>query len=369
MNLSPGSMARKRNATCSENARAPWICSGPTCTRRTSVDLSRLTRTLTTGWKLRLGARLDAAESEARDADGLAYNTTIRDLYVAYNGPAAARTTQNELAGAANVLLTGQLAPGLTTSLGAGFSRQPPAPPSATAPFPMRSAADMRSEIRPPGPRTNTSSPGACAGSGRRSRSAPTCSPAICRTICTAPASAQPPPPPPPPPGAVVYGYRCHRGRFLGRRTEARLAARGGFVASADRRRASEATDRNAHRRLPEIPPATLTLAAGHAWSGAGLKPWIEFGLHCTASKRNPAPEDMPVFADTSAFALGSLRAGFSWRKIRISCAVENLFDRDYYDYLSPPAGAFPPSGNLRPGARIPGPGRSVLLMVSYRGH
>jgi len=40
-----------------------------------------------------------------------------------------------------------------------------------------------------------------------------------------------------------------------------------------------DATDREAHRQLPEIPPATLAFAAGHAWSGTGLKPWIEFRL------------------------------------------------------------------------------------------
>jgi outer membrane receptor protein involved in Fe transport len=75
----------------------------------------------------------------------------------------------------------------------------------------------------------------------------------------------------------------------------------------------------------------------------------------------------MPVFANTPAFTLGSLQAGVSWRRFRISCAVDNLFNRNYYDYLSPPAGASPASGNLLPGARIPGPGRSVLLIISYR--
>ena len=46
----------------------------------------------------------------------------------------------------------------------------------------------------------------------------------------------------------------------------------------------------------------------------------------------------------------------------------ENLFDRLYYDYLSPPAAATPPGGSLLPGARIPGPGRGFLLTVRYRG-
>ena len=75
----------------------------------------------------------------------------------------------------------------------------------------------------------------------------------------------------------------------------------------------------------------------------------------------------MPVFANTSAFVLGSFQAGVLWRRFRVSAAVDNLFNRNYYDYLSPPAAGSPASGNLRPGSRIPGPGRSVLLIISYR--
>ena len=49
-----------------------------------------------------------------------------------------------------------------------------------------------------------------------------------------------------------------------------------------------------------------------------------------------------------------------------MSLSVENVFDRLYYDYLSPPAAAMPPSGTLLPGARIPGPGRTITFTVSY---
>jgi outer membrane receptor protein involved in Fe transport len=84
------------------------------------------------------------------------------------------------------------------------------------------------------------------------------------------------------------------------------------------------------------------------------------------AAQSNPAPDEMPVLADTAAFTLGNLRAGLTWRGLRIALSVENLFDRLYYDYLSPPAAAMSPSGTLRPGARIPGPGRTFTLTVSY---
>ena len=76
----------------------------------------------------------------------------------------------------------------------------------------------------------------------------------------------------------------------------------------------------------------------------------------------------MPVFADTSAFALANLRGGFSWHGVEFALSVQNVFDKLYFDYLSPSAGATPPSGSLLPGARIPGPGRSLLFTIRFRG-
>jgi iron complex outermembrane receptor protein len=325
------------------------------------------TRAMTPDWKLRLGARLDTVESEAREADGMAFNRTIRSLYVAYNGPAASQTTQSDLAGAANLLLTGQLTPGLNTSLGAGFSRQPT---GATERY--RAFSDALGGGYEIGNPTATSEDKYELDWGLRwQRQSVSVSVDLFgsylpdylhRTIVGRSA-----PPPPPVPGSIVYGYRATEADFLGGELslhwepvkDSWLQLTGASV---------EATDREAHRQLPEIPPATFALSAGHAWSAAGLKPWIEFGLRTAASKNNPEPDEMPVFANTAAYALGNIQAGISWRRFRISCAVDNLFNRNYYDYLSPPAAATPASGNLLPGARIPGPGRSVLLIISYNG-
>ena len=324
------------------------------------------TRSMTPDWKLRLGTRLDTTGSEARAADGLAFNRTIRGLYVVYNGPAAAQTTQSDLAGAANVLLTGQLATGFTTSLGTGFSRQPTGATERYRAF--SDALGGGYEIGNPTARTEDKYE--CAWGLRWQRRAVSVNVDLFgdylpdylhRTVVGTTA-----PPPPPVPGSIVYGYRATEADFFGGEMsllwqpakDSWLQLTGTSV---------EATDREAHRQLPEIPPATLAFAAGHAWSGAGLKPWIEFSLRYTASKNNPEPDEMPVFANTGAFTLGSLQAGVSWHRFRISCAVDNLFNRNYYDYLSPPAAASPASGNLLPGARIPGPGRSVLLIISFR--
>jgi hypothetical protein len=323
-------------------------------------------RTVTPDWKIRLGARLDTVESEAREADGLAFNRVIRDLYVAYNGPEAAQTARSSLAGATNVLLSGQLATGLTTSLGTGFSRQPT---GATERYRAFSDA-LGGGYEIGNPSAATEDKYELDWDLRWQRRTFSVSidlfgsyfpDYLHRTIVGTTT-----PPPPPVPGSIVYGYRATEADFAGGEIalhweplkDSWIQLTGTSV---------EATDREAHRQLPEIPPAALAFAAGHTWPGARLKPWVEFGLRYTASKNNPEPDEMPVFANTSAFTLGSFQAGASWRRFRISCVMDNLFNRNYYDYLSPPAAASPASGSLLPGSRIPGPGHSVLLIISYR--
>jgi hypothetical protein len=326
---------------------------------------AELTQPLSPAWKLRLGARLDAADSAARAADGLAFNRAIRDLYVAYDGPGADRTDRNEIAGAANAQLTGRLAPDLTATLGAGFSRQPPGASERYRAF--SDALGGGYEIGNPAAEAEEKYELDGGLHWQRRQITVTLDafgsylPNYLHRTRVGLTGA----PPPPPPGAIVYGYRPTEAVFGGGELEAlwqptasawwRLTASG--VAGADRR---------AGRRLPEIPPASLALAAGHRWAGAALKPWIEVGVHATAAQHNPAPDDMPVFADTSAFVLGRLRAGLSWRGLRVALAVENLLDRRYYDYLAPPAGPTPAGGTLPPGARIPGPGRTVTLSLTY---
>ena len=326
---------------------------------------AELTHPLAPGWKIRLGARLDAAASEARAADGLAFGRVIRSLYAAYDGPAASQTTRRETAGAANALLTGRLAPDLTTTLGAGFTRQPPGASERYRAFSDalgggyeigNPAADAEDKVE--------------ADWGLRWQRRQV-------TISLDAFASQRPnylhrtrvgfttPPAPPPPGSIVYGYRAIEARFHGAEIEALWQPVEGSwarVAAA----AVEGVDVHAGRDLPEIPPASLTFALGHRWAGAALKPWVEAGGRLVAAQRNPAPDDMPVFTDTRAFAFGRVRAGLSWRDLRLSLALENIFNRQYFDYLAPPAGATPAGGSLAPGTRIPGPGRTVTLTVTW---
>ena len=326
---------------------------------------AELTHPLAPGWNLRLGARLDAAASEARAADGLAFGRAIRSLYLAYDGPAASQTNRRETTGAANALLTGRLAPDLTTTFGAGFTRQPPGASERYRAF--SDALGGGYEIGNPAANAEDKYEADWGVQWRRKQ--------LTLSVDTF-ASYLPnylhrtrvgltTPPPPPPPNSIVYGYRAIAARFHGAEIEALWQPVEGSWA----RLAAAAVggvDVDAGRELPEIPPASLTFALGHRWSGVALKPWVEAGGRLVAAQRNPAPDDMPVFADTGAFALGRVRAGLSWRNVRVSLGLENVFNRQYFDYLAPPAGATPAGGSLAPGARIPGPGRTVTLTVTW---
>ena len=317
------------------------------------------------GWKLRLGARVDAATSAARAADALAFGRVIRALYATYNGAAATRTDRSDTAGAANLVLTGTLAPALTSTASLGFSRQAPGATERYRAF--SDALGGGYEIgNPEADPENTTAIGWTLRWQHRSVSAKLTVFASevddylhrVRIGTTAP-------PPPPPAGALVYGYRATDASFGGAELETVWHAESGAWIRAAAS-VVDGRDRTAHRSLPEIPPATLTAAAGREWAALRAKPWIEAGVRAVAAQRNPAPDQMPVFADTRAFTVLNVRGGFGWRGLRITLAAENLLDRLTFDYLAPPAAATPASGTLAPGARIPGPGRTFTLTISH---
>ena len=81
---------------------------------------------------VRFGARIDRVDREARAADGLiigipgARGATIRQNYIAFNGPAAGETTRNHTVGAVNFTYEHDLSTKLTARLGLGLTRMAP---------------------------------------------------------------------------------------------------------------------------------------------------------------------------------------------------------------------------------------------------
>lgn len=107
---------------------------------------------------------------------------------------------------------------------------------------------------------------------------------------------------------------------------------------------------------LPEIPP--LEGSAALRWEGPAF---VQFGVDF-AARQNKID---PGFGEneTSGYAIAHLRVGADLRPgIRIEAGVENLFDKEYARHLT--RDAVMAGGDLRPGDRIPEPGRSFTLAL-----
>jgi iron complex outermembrane receptor protein len=62
----------------------------------------------------------------------------------------------------------------------------------------------------------------------------------------------------------------------------------------------------------------------------------------------------------TAGYGLMNLKLGFTYRKLFTSFAVDNLFNRYYYEHLSYYRDPF------SSGVKVPEPGRNLFLQVKY---
>ena len=129
----------------------------------------------------------------------------------------------------------------------------------------------------------------------------------------------------------------------------------------------AEGRNRTTGTGLSEIPPWEATAAIRYQQTSRTFRLWVQLGSRLVGAKSNRAPLDNPLFSRTGGFALFHARAGaLLGQRVRLEAGVENLFDHLYTEYLTPPVSAFKPaSGNLNPGDRVPGPGRSVWTSVT----
>jgi iron complex outermembrane receptor protein len=105
---------------------------------------------------------------------------------------------------------------------------------------------------------------------------------------------------------------------------------------------------------LPRIPPLEGRIAC-RVDLGSRLPWWAEFGC-LLAARQTKIDYDFPE-SETPGYAVFHLRGGFEvFDRLRIDAGIENLFDQEYTEHLTPwaPVGA----GDLRQGDEIPEPGR-----------
>ncbi len=121
--------------------------------------------------------------------------------------------------------------------------------------------------------------------------------------------------------------------------------------------------DTSHNEDLPEIPPFEARMAI-RADYGQQIPWWVEFGGRFVARQDEVSdnfPED-----ETPGFAVFSLFGGVEPLKgLRIFLGVENLFDKEYHEHLT--REALFQTGDLAIGDEIPSPGRSFHVMARYQ--
>ncbi|WFB37093.1 TonB-dependent receptor [Kiritimatiellota bacterium B12222] len=113
---------------------------------------------------------------------------------------------------------------------------------------------------------------------------------------------------------------------------------------------------------LPEIPP--LEIDAALNWRGEqNLHPYAEFGF--TFNARQDHVDENFGENESPSFIVFHLRGGLEIRKgWIIEAGIDNLFNTEYYEYLSEEA--LMPAGDLTAGEEVPSPGRSFTLSTQY---
>ncbi len=292
----------------------------------------------------RLGGRVERAAMRARALDdqvsGIpgARGPTIRDNFVAFNGPAAGRDRVTDWTGAANFLLSVPLAPHWTLEGGLGAAVAAPGPTERYRAF--LSALGGGVELGNPAlkPETKYEARLAVAADLPRLRlHAEAWAARIDDFVARQAILAAP----------LIYSFR---------NTDADLH---GFDLSL-----AMPIPSTTHQQLiaqisrtygdpPDLPPwearAALRLALAESLA-------LEPAVRHTAAARNPRPDLLPLYRDTPSATLLDLSLSFARPPWSLVLTVDNLLDRAATAYLQPPDPAT--------GRPVPLPGRSLRAAV-----
>lgn len=326
---------------------------------------------------VRFGARLDHVQREARAADASiigiagARGDTIRENYIGFNGPAAGITTREHTTGATHVVVEHDLNAAFSTHLGLGLTRMAPPPTESYRAFLSNPSgvADLGNPVLKPETKREIEWGIKYAAPDLHLSAqifyAHVDDYIARRRILVAPTQ--------------VFSFRNADARFYG--GEAALAwtptrAPGWSVtATAANVRGKDLTTDIAQAGLP---PWNATLSTRYQLTRGDRHYWISVEARHTAGKVNPNPTEAALFRDTAAYTLLDLRVGARvTSNLTLEASIENLFDREYYNYLtayaatgpsappgSPPVIAAP--NTLAPGDSVPGVGRSINLSARW---
>lgn len=321
------------------------------------------------GNRLRLGGRFDRSESGARFVEAPvlgvpgARGGTIRQNFVAFNGPAAASDRRKDEGGAVNLRWEHDFSPMLTGHMGVGLTVAPPGPSERYRAFVNALGGGV--EVGNPAldPERKTEIQAGFRWQGGALQIEGECFSArvdhfVHRRIIQA--------------APVVYGFRNIDAEFHGGELALRWQAED-WIPGLSLSLSGEAVwawDRDRGGSLPEIPPREGRVAVRYEQARGPARYWTEIESNIVGGRINPQPAEMPIFRDTAGHVLCTWRGGVRLgERLRVEIAVENVFDRLYLHYLQPPVaeGDIGPSGgSLKPGDAVPGPGRNIEVSARW---
>lgn len=306
-------------------------------------------------WSLRIGGRIDRAESSARRADARlaampGTTTTVRDQYVRFNGPAAAETDREETLSSGNAQLEWHGDDAWSAYLGAGrIERYPsaselyfafsPAPGGYLIGNPSLET-EKRHDINA-GVRWNSERVHAQLSAFAARVDDYVLETGLQKIDLNADGTPD-----------NLRGFRNVDAELYGSELAVELILPAGFSVPASLAyvRGKNTTD---DRDLPEIPPLSGDAALRYE-SASARAWWIETGLRFAARQ----DKIDPLFSEdeTPSFAVAHLRGGVKLtRSVTLEAGIENLFDEDYHEHLT--RETVLATGDLQAGDEVPAPG------------
>lgn len=327
-------------------------------------------RPLEAGWNVRAGARGDYVWSDARDADKPALGRPISQQYVLYNGPAAAQVQRTDWVGSGNVLFNWNGGQGTSAFVGTGLAAQPAGVMERYRAFLNALGGDGHggNAVELGNPALKPEKKAELAGGANWDRGWASFNLnlyyyRIQDFILREPIGTTVPPVA----KMVVFGYRNIDAELYG--GEAGVTLRPVDHVTVPLTFAlSQGRNLDSGVGLSEIPPWEATAAVRYDRREGRWPRWLQAGARVVGGRTNPDPLGNPLYGHAGGFALFHVRAGtLVWRHLRVEAGVENLGNRLYTEYLTPPVSPFKPaSGNLLPGQTVPGPGRWVWTSVTW---
>lgn len=318
----------------------------------------------------RIGARVGKSTTEAKASGNAvrgipgAMGPTVIDNYIAYNGADAAQTKASDWTSGANAIGQWWISNELRLMLGAGITVAPPGIGERYRAF--LNALGGGVELGNPAldPETKRSvSLGVAYTASRLNFSSEIWYADVEDYVTRMAVSASP----------LIYSFRNHDATFSGldlsliwkpfeetQLQEIRFTAALSVV---------HGKNEVSGKDVVEIPPWDCSL--GVIWDRPVPVGDLSMKVtgHYIGAATNPDSALNPVYKDTASWF--SLQAELSLRRENwlFRLVLDNAFDRLGYAYLQPPVATgpiLPAGGDLSPGDRIPLPGRSVSLQISY---